>query len=187
VGAGATGGPRTVSRNPPGISGLSPRANGPASRAATGLTLRMGLSKLEWVSGPSGMGSPAAAGPGVRDDRGLWRFADYGREPAGGHWQAQECCRFELYHPEYAASQFEGCRSVPGRSGLWAADRVILNPRDGSVRFRAATALRASVRPSAGGGTRWATECTCTCRCSTATDAILFTDGNRPCGADRPR
>jgi glutamine synthetase len=87
--------------------------------AETGVTLRMGF-ELEWyLAYPDG--SPAAAGPAYGMTR-LMEVADYGRDLLAA--LAAQGVPVELYHPEYATSQFE--ISIGPGDPVAAADRVIL-------------------------------------------------------------
>jgi glutamine synthetase len=87
--------------------------------AEAGLTLRMGF-ELEWyLAHPDG--SPATAGPAYGMTR-LMEVADYGRDLLQA--LAAQDVPVELYHPEYAASQFE--LSIGPDDPVAAADRVIL-------------------------------------------------------------
>jgi len=107
--------------------------------AEAGLTLRMGF-ELEWyLAHPDG--SPAAAGPAYGMTR-LMEVADYGRDLLAA-LAAQEV-PIELYHPEYATSQFE--ISIGPADPVAAADRVILTRETvRAVTFR--HGLRASFAP----------------------------------------
>ncbi|HZD98813.1 MAG TPA: glutamine synthetase family protein [Micromonosporaceae bacterium] len=87
--------------------------------AEAGLTLRMGF-EIEWyLAHPDG--SAAATGPAYGMTR-LMEVADYGRDLLEA--LAAQDVPVELYHPEYAASQFE--ISIAPDDPVAAADHVIL-------------------------------------------------------------
>ena len=107
--------------------------------AEAGLTLRMGF-EIEWyLALPDG--SPAAAGPAYGMTR-LMEVAEYGRDLLEA--LAAQGVPVELFHPEYATSQFE--ISVGPDDPVAAADRAVLTRET----IRAVTrrhGLRASFAP----------------------------------------
>jgi len=145
--------------------------------AAAGLTLRMGF-ELEWyLAHPDG--SPAAAGPAYGMTR-LMEVADYGRDLLEA--LAAQDVPVELYHPEYAASQFEV--SIGPDGPVVAADRVILT-RETVRAVSRRHGLRASFAPvpvadKVGNGMHLHMSML------DGDGRNLFTDGNRPCGLTGP-
>jgi glutamine synthetase len=145
--------------------------------ADAGLTLRMGF-ELEWyLAHPDG--SPAAAGPAYGMTR-LMEVADYGRDLLEA-LAAQEV-PVELYHPEYATSQFE--ISFGPADPVAAADRVILT-RETVRAVSLRHGLRASFAPvpvadNVGNGMHLHVSVL------DGDGRNLFTDGNGPCGLTGP-
>ena len=145
--------------------------------AEAGMTLRMGF-ELEWyLALPDG--SPAAVGPAYGMTR-LMEVADYGRDLLQA--LAAQDVPVELYHPEYATSQFE--ISIGPDDPVAAADRVILT-RETVRAVSRRHGLRASFAPvpvadKVGNGMHLHMSML------DGDGRNLFTDGSRPSGLTGP-
>jgi glutamine synthetase len=145
--------------------------------AEAGLTMRMGF-ELEWyLAHPDG--SPAATGPAYGMTR-LMEVAEYGRELLEA-LTAQDV-PVELYHPEYAMSQFEV--SMGPDDPVVAADRVILT-RETVRAVSRRHGLRASFAPvpmsdNVGNGMHLHMSML------DGDGRNLFADGKGPCGLTGP-